>query len=62
MITDYFSFIAGVQVGRRLRIWDASRIKQKPAPPEEYILAEDDTPIVTEVAQGGAEPQNMITE
>lgn len=49
MITDYKSFIAGVQLGRRLRIWDAVRLKQPPVPSGVYILAEDGTPIITEV-------------
>lgn len=49
MITDYKSFIAGVQLGRRLRIWDAVRLKQPPVPSGVYILTEDGTPIITEV-------------
>ena len=47
MITDKNSFLAGVQVGRRLRMWDASRVT--PMPPEPYyIITEDGDPIVTE--------------
>lgn len=47
MITDYNSFLAGVQVGRRLKLWDASRVI--PIPPEQkYIITEDGDPIVTE--------------
>ena len=46
-MVDYESFIAGVQVGRRLKMWDASRVI--PIPPEQYyIITEDGDPIVTE--------------
>lgn len=46
---DHESFIAGVQVGRRLKVADANRrLEPKPAPPGLLILAEDGTPIITE--------------
>lgn len=52
---DYESFIAGVQVGRRLRLWDASRVT--PIPLEQrFIVTEDGDPIVTENGD------NIVTE
>lgn len=53
MITDYESFIAGVQLGRRLRIWDATRIVQPPLPSDMYIITEDDMQIITEIYPSG---------
>ena len=50
MIADLRSFIAGVQVGRRLKVADAMRKATpiKPVLAGVYILAEDGTPIVAE--------------
>lgn len=35
VINDYDSFLAGVQVGRRLKAWDAARSVPAPEPAEE---------------------------
>lgn len=52
MITDYESFIAGVQVGRRLKVWDARAEIIKPLPPvpsNRYMITEiDEDDMVTE--------------
>lgn len=55
---DYKSFMAGLQVGRRIRLWDASANKppMPPAPSGRYILMEDGTPIVTELTP----PDNVL--
>lgn len=47
---DYKSFMAGLQVGRRIRLWDAAANKppMPPTPSGRYILMEDGTPIMTE--------------
>lgn len=50
MIIDYESFIAGVQVGRRLKVADAQR-KLPPKPPVpsgRKIVTETGIPIVSE--------------
>lgn len=48
-ITDLRSFLAGVQVGRRLKVADAQReLPQEPVDSGLIILAENGTPIITE--------------
>ena len=47
MIIDKESFIAGVQLGRRLKVWDSLR-QVAPAPLTWPILTENDMPILTE--------------
>lgn len=48
---DYNSFIAGIQVGRRLRIWDASRYPNPVPPPADAIITEDGIEIDTEAGE-----------
>ena len=46
---DYKSFMAGLQVGRRIRLWDA--IRPQPVPPvpaESYIITETEDRIISE--------------
>ena len=50
MTIDYESFIAGVQVGRRLRIWDAYRKIDGPMS-DRAILTEYGEPILTEAGE-----------
>lgn len=52
---DYKSFMAGLQVGRRIRLWDASANKppMPPTPSGRYVLMEDGTPIVAEQPDWG---------
>ena len=45
---DYKSFILGVQVGRRIRLWDAAR-KVPPLLEQAHVITEDGDPIVTEI-------------
>ena len=47
MIADYNSFLKGVQVGLRLKTWEAG---SNPRPPKEVsrIVTEDGDPIITE--------------
>lgn len=57
---DYESFIAGVQVGRRIKVADAMRKVTPPMPPViggKYIVTETGAKIVTE--QNGL---YMVTE
>lgn len=56
MITDYESFIAGVQVGRRIKLWDAMRkfippIWERAIATEDYLIitTEDDQDLYPEV-------------
>lgn len=55
---DYESFIAGIQVGRRLKVADAQRKlpPKPPAPPGLRIVTETGIPIVSEA--GG----QLVTE
>lgn len=50
MITDTRSFIAGVQVGRRLKVADANRslAPKPPVPPNLRIVTETGIPIISE--------------
>lgn len=50
MITDYQSFILGLELGRRIKAWDARR---KIAPPLSSLVltTEYDAPIITESGQ-----------
>lgn len=55
-ITDYESFIAGVQVGRRLKLWDAMRkfippVWERAIATEDYLIitTEDDKDLYPEV-------------
>lgn len=51
MIADLRSFIAGVQVGRRLKVADAMRKATPPLPPVtggKYIVTETGVKIITE--------------
>ena len=47
MISDYESFITGIQVGRRIKMWDASKVvpRQKK---QGRLITEDKDPITTE--------------
>lgn len=54
-IIDTESFIAGVQVGRRIRLWDAYRKIDGPMS-DRAILTEYGAPILTE------DGQKLITE
>ena len=47
MITDYDSFIAGIQVGRRLKIWEIDRSPKSP-PSGKKIITQQNEPILTE--------------
>ena len=50
VITDAKSFLIGVQVGRRLRIWDAYRKIDAPMS-DRAILTEYGEPILTEAGE-----------
>ena len=59
---DYLSFIAGVQVGRRLKVWDASR-HARPVPKGRYILTERNrSPLILEGTSGMSTLHPIITE
>ena len=49
---DYKSFMAGLQVGRRIRLWDASANKppMPPTPSGRYILTESGEKVLTELS------------
>lgn len=52
MIIDYESFIAGVQVGRRLKVADAQRkLPKKPVPSGWRIVTETGIPIISEAGE-----------
>lgn len=55
---DYESFIAGVQVGRRLKVADANRRlpPKPPVPPGLRIVTETGIPIISEAGE------QLITE
>ena len=58
---DANSFIAGIQVGRRIKVWDASR-HARPTPSERCIFTEDGTPIVLEEWYQGGQFLPIVTE
>lgn len=52
IITDVSSFLAGVQVGRRLKVADAKRdLPKKPVPSGWNIITETGIPIISEAAE-----------
>ena len=55
MINDLNSFLAGVQVGLRLKVWEANATPH-PVPSNNYIITEDGDEIITESGE------NIITE
>ena len=46
-IEDLYSFLLGVQVGRRIKMWDTYRKMEKPFSGRS-ILTEDENPILSE--------------
>lgn len=55
MINDLKSFLAGVQVGLRLKVWEANATP-RPVPSNNYIITEEGEDIITESGE------NIITE
>lgn len=47
MINDLNSFLAGVQVGLRLKVWEANATP-RPVPSQNYIITEYDEDITDE--------------
>ena len=58
---DQNSFLIGVQVGRRIRLWDATVSRKPPVPPRRYILTERGEKIVTE-AEVSVSSKPLVTE